>query len=84
MVTITYKLFLIFKYLNKNYGQKIKYLRIPNEKLVLLNVSYLFSFTFYRNLLASIILKTITVYIEKTQNQNLQDYFIVGFTIPNL
>ena len=68
----------IFKYLNKNYGQKIKYLRIPNEKLVLLNVRYLFSFTFYRNLLASMILKTITVSIEKNSKSEFAGLLYSG------
>ena len=47
----------IFKYLINNYSDEIKSIRIPNEKLILLDLKYFFKLTFYRNLFASIVLK---------------------------
>ena len=47
----------IFKFLNNNYSDEINSIRIPNEKLILLDIKYFFKLTFYRNLFASIVLK---------------------------
>ena len=50
----------IFKYLINNYSSEIKSIRIPNEKLILLDLRYFLKLTFYRNLFASIVLKVLT------------------------
>ena len=60
----------ILEYLIKTYSDEIESIRIPNEKFMFLGFKYFINPTFYRNLIASFVLKLLTRNLNKYSKRN--------------
>jgi len=73
----------IFTFL-KNYNDyEIDSIRIPNEKIVFLGLFYFLKPTFYRNLVAVIILKILTINLKKYSKRNFAGLLYSGIYTEN-
>jgi len=73
----------IFTFLRNNKDFKIDSIRIPNEKIVFLSFSYLINLTFYRNLLAVLILKLLTINLRQFSKRDFAGLLYSGIYTEN-
>lgn len=68
----------IFTYLKNYKNCKIESIRIPNEKIVFLSFFYFLNLTYYRNLIAVLILKILTLNLKKYTKRNFAGLLYSG------